>query len=117
MFDTDTTYIIYCSDAIDNVDIIKKGGQPDFGLWATTGGNAKGFIPPFQHVEENKINPSVFIYLTDTGGEMPDPKKYGISKYAKKVFWFVCSPTMYNPPSFGKILFAPVSAIAPWKKK
>jgi predicted metal-dependent peptidase len=117
MFDADKTYIIYCSDAIDNVDIIKKGGQPDFGLWATTGGNDKGFIPPFQYVEKNKINPSVFIYLTDTGGEMPDPKKYGISKYVKKVIWFICSPEMYNPPSFGKILFAPVSAIAPWKKK
>jgi hypothetical protein len=48
---------------------------------------------------------------------MPDPKKYGIVKYVKKVVWFICSPTMYNPPSFGKILFAPVSAIAPWKKK
>jgi len=117
MFDADKTYIIYCSDDIDNVDIIKKGGQPDFGLWATTGSNNKGFIPPFQYVEENKINPSVFIYLTDTGGEMPDPKKYGISKYVKKVIWFICSPKMYNPPSFGKILFAPVSAIAPWKKK
>jgi predicted metal-dependent peptidase len=117
MFDADKTYIIYCSDAIDNVDIIKKGGQPNFGLWATTGGNSKGFIPPFQYVEENKINPSVFIYLTDTGGEMPDPKKYGISKYVKKVIWFICSAEMYNTPSFGKILFAPVSAIAPWKKK
>jgi predicted metal-dependent peptidase len=117
MFDADKTYIIYCSDDIDNVDIIKKGGQPDFSLWATTGGNAKGFIPPFQYVEKNNIKPSVFIYLTDTGGEMPDPKKYGIPKYIKKVIWFICSPTMYNPPSFGKILFAPASAIAPWKKK
>ena len=117
MFDADTTYIIYCSDAIDNVDTIKKGGQPNFGLWATTRGNAKGFIPPFQWLEERNIKPSALIYLTDTGGEMPDPKKYGIPKYVKKVLWFICSPKMYNPPSFGKILFAPVSAIAPWKKK
>ena len=36
---------------------------------------------------------------------------YGISKYIKKVLWFICSPTMYNPPPFGKILFAPVGSI------
>jgi UDP-glucose 4-epimerase len=41
--------------------------------------------------------------------------KYGISKYRKKVLWFICSPKMYNPPSFGKILFAPVGSIRPEK--
>lgn len=112
-FDADKTIIIYCSDDIDNVDIVKKGGQPDLTKIASTGGNAKGFIPPFQWVEKNKIKPSIFIYLTDTGGEMPDPYKYGISKYRKKVLWFICSPEMYNPPSFGKILFAPVGSIRP----
>lgn len=114
-FDADKTIIIYCSDDIDNVDIVKKGGQPDLTKIASTGGNAKGFIPPFQWVEKNKIKPSIFIYLTDTGGEMPDPYKYGISKYRKKVLWFICSPEMYNPPSFGKILFAPVGSIRPKK--
>ena len=110
-FDADKTIIIYCSDHIDNVDIVKKGGSPDLTKIASTGGNAEGFIPPFQWVEKNKIKPSAFIYLTDTGGEMPDPSKYGINKYRKKVLWFICSPEMYNPPSFGKILFAPVGSI------
>lgn len=112
-FDADKTIIIYCSDDIDNVDIVKKGGQPDLTKIASTGGNDKGFIPPFQWVEKNKIKPSIFIYLTDTGGEMPNPNKYGIGKYRKKVLWFICSPEMYNPPSFGKILFAPVGSIRP----
>ena len=118
-YDAEVTYIIYCSDDIDNVDIVKKGKTPDLSKWASTGGNAKGFIPPFEFVEgshkknitKTKIEPSIFIYLTDTGGEMPDPKKYGIPKYAKKTFWFICSPYMYNTPPFGKVLFAPISAI------
>lgn len=110
-YNGDQTIIIYCSDDIDNVDIIKKGGQPDFTKIASTGGNDNGFIPPFKWVEKNKIKPSIFIYLTDTGGEMPDPNKYGIRKYIKKVMWFVCSSYMYNTPPFGKILFAPTKAI------
>ena len=110
-FDADKTVIIYCSDDIDGVDTIKKGGKPDFTKLKSTGGNAKGFIPPFQYVEKNNIKPSLFIYLTDTGGDMPDPNMYGIKKYVKKVMWFICSPKMYNPPSFGKILFAPVGSI------
>jgi hypothetical protein len=111
LFDADMTYIIYCSDDIDGIDIVKKGGKPDFTKMKSTGGNRLGFIPPFQYVEKMKIKPSLFIYLTDTGGDMPDPKMYGISKYIKKVLWFICSPTMYNPPPFGKILFAPVGSI------
>lgn len=110
-FDADETIIIYCSDHIDNIDRVKKGGIPDLTKIASTGGNAEGFIPPFKWVQQNKIKPSAFIYLTDTGGEMPDPNMYGINKYRKKVLWFICSPTMYNPPSFGKILFAPVASI------
>jgi len=118
-FDADTTYIIYCSDDIDNVDIVKKGKTPDLSKWASTGGNAKGFIPPFEFVDgahkknilKTKINPSIFIYLTDTGGEMPDPKKYGIPKYADKTFWFICGASVHNRPPFGKVLFAPDTSI------
>ena len=112
-YQADKTIIIYCSDDIDGVDIIKKGGQPDFSKMKTTGGNAKGFIPPFQWVEKNHIKPSVFIYLTDTGGSMPDKLKYGIGKYVSKVIWFICSASMYNTPPFGKILFMPVNTIRP----
>jgi predicted metal-dependent peptidase len=110
-FDADRTIIIYCSDHIDDVDDIKKGGKPDFTKIKSTGGNQDGFIPPFEWLEQRKIIPSVFIYLTDTGGDMPNPKKYGIPKYVKRIFWMVVSPHMYNKPSFGKILFAPVGAI------
>jgi predicted metal-dependent peptidase len=118
-FDADTTYIIYCSDDIDNVDIVKKGKTPDLSKWASTGGNNKGFIPPFEYVEgshrknitRTKINPSIFIYLTDTMAQYPDPKKYGIPKYADKTFWFICGSKVHNKPPFGKVLFAPDTSI------
>lgn len=112
-FKCDTLYIIYCSDQIDNVDKvnIKRGQLPDLSKWATTGGNDCGFLPPFKYVEDEKINPSVFIYLTDTGGEMPKESQFNIKKYVNKVIWFICSPQMYNKPSFGKIIFAPVGAL------
>ena len=98
-FDADKTIIMYVSDTLHKpIDVIKKGKKPDFSLIQSTGGNACGFIPPFQYMEQNKIKPSLFIYLTDTGGEMPDPNKYGIRKYEEKCVWFICSPKMYNQP-------------------
>ena len=110
-YNADKTVIIYCSDDIDGIDIVRKGGKPDFSKMGSTGGNAKGFIPPFMELQKMKITPSLVVYLTDTGGEMPDPTQYGIPKYAKRTIWFICSPKIYEKPTFGKILFAPVSAI------
>lgn len=110
--DAEIMYIIYCSDDIHfPIDVVKRGRKPDFSLWKTTGGNDKGFIPPFQWIKENRITPSVFVYFTDTGGEMPDPKKYGISKYADKVIWFLATPEVYNKPPFGKSFWVPLKDV------
>ncbi len=117
-FSADQTVIIYCSDNVDGVDIIKKNGTPDLSKLKSTGGNNRGFVPPFEEIEKMGIKPSVFVYLTDTGGEMPDPRKYGISKYADKVIWFVCSTRIHYRPPFGKIFFTPpidVDKEAPFK--
>jgi len=117
-FSADQTIIIYCSDNVDGVDIIKKNGTPDLSKLKSTGGNNRGFVPPFEEIEKMGIKPSVFVYLTDTGGEMPDPRKYGISKYADKVIWFVCSTRIHYRPPFGKIFFTPpidVDKEAPFK--
>lgn len=115
-FNADVTYIIYCSDDIGingrgGIDIVKKGKQPDFTKWVSTGGNNKGFIPPFEWLQKNKIKPSLFIYLTDTGGEMPNPEKYGIPSYKNKVVWFVSGSKMYNEPPFGKVIWVPATSI------
>jgi predicted metal-dependent peptidase len=109
--DIDTTYIIYCSDDIDSIDIVKKGGKPDFGKIASTGGNAKGFIPPFAWIQEQKINPSVVIYLTDSFAEYPNKSSYGISKYVNRVFWFICEKGRnFNVPPFGKYIHVPMDS-------
>ena len=107
--DIDKTIIIYCSDDIDSVDVVKKGQKPDLSKWASTGGNAKGFDPPFAYIEKNKIVPSAVIYLTDSFASYPSASKYGIDKYKKRVFWFICnSTTNFDKPPFGKYIHIPM---------
>lgn len=108
---SDRLIIIYCSDDIDGFQIIKKGEKINLNLMKSTGGNAKGFIPPFQWLYERRIKPSVFIYLTDTAALMPDIKTYNIKAYSNKVIWFVCSTQVHVTPPFGKIIFMPVHSI------
>lgn len=105
----DQIYVIYCSDDIDAVDVVKKGQKPDLTKWASTGGNGKGFDPPFAYIEKNKIIPSAVIYLTDSFARYPSPSKYGINKYKEKVFWFICNSTAnFEKPPFGKYIHVPM---------
>ncbi len=108
---SDRLIIIYCSDDIDGVQIVKKGQPIDISVMKSTGGNSNGFIPPFKWCSDNNIKPSVFVYLTDTGGLMPDKETFGIRRYMNKVIWFICSLSIYNPPPFGKSIFMPVASI------
>lgn len=108
-FEIDETIIIYCSDDIDNVDIVKKGKKPDLSKWASTGGNMKGFGPPFEWIQKHKIVPSAVIYLTDSYASYPATSLYGIKKYEKKVFWFLNnSSTNFEIPPFGKYIHVPM---------
>jgi predicted metal-dependent peptidase len=103
------TIIIYCSDDIDSVDIVDKGKKPDFSKISSTGGNAKGFKPPFQWIKDNKINPTAVIYLSDTQASFPSASDYGIAKYKNRVFWFICvEGSNYNEPPFGKKIHVPM---------
>ena len=108
-YDMDETIIIYCSDNIDGIDVVKKGKKPDLTKYASTGGNAGGFAPPFAYLEKNKINPSAVIYLTDSFAEYPRVDQYGINKYKQKVFWFICNATKdFNKPPFGRYIHVPM---------
>jgi predicted metal-dependent peptidase len=110
-FRVDRLLIIYCSDNIhEPIQDLKRGQKPDLTLWPTTGGNSRGFLPPFEWVQKNKINPSVFIYMTDTGGEMPRATDFGIDRYKKRVFWFIVG-TMYVKPPFGEIIYMPYAGL------
>lgn len=107
--DIDKTIIIYCSDDIDAIDIVPKGKKPDLSKIASTGGNAKGFSPPFAWMEKNKIKPSVVIYLTDTYAEFPSTSNYNIKSFKDRVFWFICSQ-QYQEPPFGKKIHIPLDS-------
>jgi len=109
---TDRVHIIYCSGDIDGVDVVdvKSGANPDLRKWAKIGGNSGGFVPPFKYVWSQGIKPSAFIYLTDTGGDMPttsDFVKYDIKDYEDYLYWCVDGGRVYSIPEFGEILMLP----------
>lgn len=124
-------FIMYCSDDLDHIDEVssrpsrlkipsnttyRHTKNVKFDIWPTTGANRSGFVPPFECLKTNNINPSAMVYLTDTGGKMPNPNNYGINRYKKRVIWFICSPRIWNTPPFGKVLFAPAPSITFSKK-
>lgn len=109
--DIDETIIIYCSDQIDNIDIVKRGKKPDLSKYASTGGNNGGFDHPFLWMQQNKVTPSAVIYLTDSFATYPAVTKYGINKYKQKVFWFICNATAnFDKPPFGKYIHVPMDS-------
>jgi len=119
IFDFDKMIVIYCSDDIGvngrgGIEYVRTGGKIQLDSagnpanWASTGGNAKGFAPPFAWCEKNKIEPSGFIYMTDTGANYPSVSSFGISKYQKRVFWFICTADTHNLPPFGRHAIIPI---------
>lgn len=124
-FDIDVTYIVYTSDSIDSIDVVPKGKKPDLSMIRSTGGNREGFFPPFRFIKDPKkyqgkanaslpksITPSAVIYFTDTFAEYPTKNDFGISKYANRVFWFIClsKDQPFNKPPFGKYIHVPIDS-------
>jgi predicted metal-dependent peptidase len=109
-FFIDKLYIIYCSDGIDNVDEVdmSRKQKPDFSKWATTGGNAGGFAPPFKWLEERNITPSFMIYMTDGFATFPSVNRH-ITKFKDKVMWFILKTIGgdMGDPKFGKVFDIP----------
>ena len=120
IFDFDEMIVIYCSDDIGingkgGIERVKKGKKVELKPdgtpknWVSTGGNSKGFAPPFAWCQENKIVPSAFIYLTDTGATYPSASAFGIPKYKNKIFWFICSlDGEQRLPPFGRYAIIPM---------
>ena len=124
-YDVDTVYIVYTSDSIDSIDVVKKGKKPDLGMIQSTGGNREGFFPPFRFIKDPKkyqgkangplpksISPSAVIYFTDTFAEYPTKNDFGIGKYANRVFWFIClnKDQHFNRPPFGRYIHVPIDS-------
>lgn len=142
--------IIWCSDTIDHWQVLPtfrlKGAKLEAAIsegiekWPTTGGNANGFLPPFELLQTPKryrsktstpekvlrelrlqqggdsIIPSVLVYLTDTKAAMPSLDSYNIKSYADKVIWFAVVDSPDKVP-FGRILHVPVRALKEKKTK
>jgi predicted metal-dependent peptidase len=130
-FEYTALWIIYCSDDIDGVDRVEYGRPPDMSKYSTTGGNMKGFIPPFELIHNSQkgnfvyektpyiIKPSVIIYMTDTQAVYPSKelmRKLDIfpqeSMIEEKVIWF-CVPLDrgIDEPPFGRHFIISPNAI------
>ena len=103
--------VIWCDDRVQKVEkiqtrslsgtISKTSFEEKFlQKLKPSGAGGTSFIPPFKWIETNLINkgiiPSFAIYFTDAAGVAPEPTKYGIPKYFKKVLW-VITETMTAP--------------------
>lgn len=124
-FDIDVTYIVYTSDSIDSIDVVRKGKKPNLDMIRSSGGNREGFFPPFRFIKDpmkyqgkangklpKSITPSTVIYFTDTFAEYPTKNDFGISKYANRTFWFIClnKNQNFNKPPFGKYIHVPIDS-------
>jgi predicted metal-dependent peptidase len=103
IYKPEETIIIYCSDNIDNIDVVPRGEQPDLNKIASTGGNYEGFHPPFKWVQDNLLDkgkkPSVFIYFTDGYADFPPADYYDVESYVDRCIWVLLS---FNNEPFPK---------------
>jgi len=107
------TIIIWCDDKIQKVERLKTKSLSGSSISKTTfeekflqklrpaGQGGTSFIPPFKWIEQNLIQktgiiPSFAIYFTDAAGDAPEPNKYSIPLYFKKILW-VITDTMSAP--------------------
>jgi len=99
------TTVIWCDDVIQRVEIIDTKDKSGTSITKSEfeskflaklkprGQGGTSFIPPFKWIEQNVIRkgqiPSFVVYFTDAAGSAPDPRKYGIPAYHKKVLWVI----------------------------
>lgn len=99
------TTVIWCDDIIQRVEVINTKTQSGASISKSEfenkflaklkprGQGGTSFIPPFKWIEKNMLDkrqiPSFVVYFTDAAGSAPDPRKYGIPSYYKKVLWVI----------------------------
>lgn len=83
-------YVIFCHTTIYRVDHYLPGEKISDGELKSGGTE---FWPPFSWVEEHLIEegiiPSIFLYFTDGYADFPSPGNYSISDYLDKIIWVV----------------------------
>lgn len=68
-------HVIYCDACVQHVDTYQKGEEV---VLARHGGGGTAFQPVFDYVEEQGLNPTALVYLTDLYGPMPEPVQYPV---------------------------------------
>jgi predicted metal-dependent peptidase len=69
------TVVIYCDCAVQKVKTFERG---ELVLEHHKGNGGTSFIPPFEYVEKEGIEPACLIYLTDLEGNFPEPPPYPV---------------------------------------
>ena len=83
--------IIYADTEVANVQVFKRPRPQDTLKLAPAGGGGTDFVPVFDYVMQQSINPDVLIYFTDTYGRFPNAKDvkfntiWAIPPYVKNV--------------------------------
>lgn len=73
----ETTYLVYCDCRVAGVEIY--GMEDDISVTQPKGGGGTSFVPPFEWVERQGINPAALIYFTDGYGDAPrHPPEYPV---------------------------------------
>ena len=88
--------VIQCDCVIQHVETFSGDlPLPNNYKWESFGHGGTSFVPPFEYVKENKMNPDIFIYLTDGYGDAPKaPPPF-------PVLWILTSDGM-EPATWGK---------------
>lgn len=69
----EAVHVLYCDADVNTVQIFKASDypiKPD--RFKPVGGGGTDFIPVFEYVKKNRINPVALLYLTDMYGRFPD---------------------------------------------
>jgi len=64
------SYVLYCDSKIQGIEHFLDGDFPD--KLNPKGGGGTSFVPVFEWIDRESINPSFLIYFTDLCGDFPE---------------------------------------------
>lgn len=85
-----------CDAAVHDVHYLYQGDSLADNPPKIGGGGGTSFVPPFEWIEENGINPACVVYFTDMYGRFPDDPGY-------HTIW--CSTTKDKVAPFGETIY------------
>jgi predicted metal-dependent peptidase len=69
----EAVHVLYCDAHVNNVQVFKSSDYPiKPERFKPVGGGGTDFVPVFEYVKKNRLNPVALLYLTDMYGRFPD---------------------------------------------